>query len=394
MRPFRSHSPRRPLVFVSLALLLVGGGAISVRTLFAQESEGAHYAQLDDGNSVGAMKNMSPGAMARWVHDFYKTHPMVGGLAPQGSPVVTFTASGTTFDADGNVSTQIDTVHILTSQTVLWHAASGSHTVTSGTGSSDPNVGALFDTPINSLTAQNFSFTFNTAGVYNFFCRPHEFFNMKGVVIVTDPVVTDTFTIEPSAFDTDHDAATQVDTAYIRPGESVFWILIQGLDEGIHTVTNGTGSADPAAGTIFDIGIDPTDSTFVHQYDQEGTFPFFCRVHENLNMRGVVVVSNLVSAPPVASRKIGFASNPEPNPSSGGVSFRLGVPTAGHASVRVFDARGQLVAIPLDRDMGAGVWRVSWNGLRSDGGRVASGVYFLRMTLPGYHDSRSVVLTH
>jgi hypothetical protein len=62
--------------------------------------------------------------------------------------------------------------------------------------------------------------------------------------------------------------------------------------------------------------------------------------------------------------------------------------------VRVYDTRGQLVAVPLDRDMAAGSWNVSWNGLRSDGARAATGVYYLRVTLPGYHDSRSVVLTH
>jgi plastocyanin len=338
----------RPLVRVlsrGILVLFLGNvlvWAFEARPLRAQASEGAHYAQLDDvGADKSAMKNMSSADMARWVHDFYKTHPTVGRPAPQGSPVATFTATGTTYDADGNLGTQIDTVRILTGQTVLWHAANGSHTVTSGTGASDPTAGVLFDASINSLSAPNFSFTFNTAGVYNFFCRPHEFFNMKGVVIVTDPVITATFTIQPSAFDTDHNAATQVDTAYIRPGESVFWILVQGLDEGIHTVTNGTGAADPAAGTIFDIGIDPADSTFVHQYDQEGTFPFFCRVHENLNMRGVVFVSNLVGVPPVApSRRIGFASEPEPNPTSGQVSFRLAVPTAGPASVRVYDTRG------------------------------------------------------
>jgi len=62
--------------------------------------------------------------------------------------------------------------------------------------------------------------------------------------------------------------------------------------------------------------------------------------------------------------------------------------------VRVFDTRGQLVAVPLDRDMGAGTFSVSWDGSRKDGGRAVTGVYYLRVALPGYHDTRSVVLTH
>jgi flagellar hook capping protein FlgD len=62
--------------------------------------------------------------------------------------------------------------------------------------------------------------------------------------------------------------------------------------------------------------------------------------------------------------------------------------------VRVFDARGQLIAVPFDRAIGAGVWNVTWDGSTASGGRARSGVYFLRLVVPGDEATRSVVLTH
>ena len=361
-----------------VALLLAAGAP-----LFAQDAR----------HTSGSSMNMSGAEMARWVKEFYKTHPVVGRLTPQTAPVDTFIANGTSFDTDHNGLTQIDTMRIHTHDTVLWHAAGGSHTVTNGTGSSDPSAGTVFDAGITAVTSPDFAYAFDTPGQYNFFCRPHEFSDMKGVVIVTDAVVVpaDTFTASGFQFDTDHNTGTQVDTAHVSVGQTVLW---QNL-AGIHTVTNGTGSLDPAAGTLFDAGIDIDNNTFTFQFTQAGTYPFFCRVHESSNMRGVVVVTDPVAVGPLPGRQaIGFASEPEPNPTRHGVSFRLAMPTAGRAVLRVYDARGQLIAVPFDRDLGAGVWSVTWDGSTAGGGRAKSGVYFLRLVVPGDQSSRSVVLTH
>ncbi|HEV8479409.1 MAG TPA: plastocyanin/azurin family copper-binding protein [Candidatus Eisenbacteria bacterium] len=346
------------------------------------------------GHTGGSSMSMSDAEMGHWVKEFYKTHPVVGRLAPQGAPVDTFIASGTSFDTDGNTGTQIDTMRIHTHDTVWWHAASGSHTVTNGTGSLDPAAGKTFDAAIVSPSNPNFAFEFDTPGQYNFFCRPHEGFNMKGVVIVTDAppaAPADTFTASGLQFDTDQKPGTQVDTAFVNVGQTILWRDLA----GIHTVTNGTGSLDPAAGTLFDADLTLDSDTFEFQFTQAGTFPFFCRVHESSNMRGVVVVTDPVAVGPLPGRQvIGFASEPEPNPTRHGVSFRLAMPTAGRAVVRVYDARGQLIAVPFDRELGAGVWSVTWDGSTAGGGRAKSGVYFLRLVVPGDQASRSVVLTH
>ena len=86
--------------------------------------------------------------------------------------------SGLTFDPD--------TITIQAGDTVEWNWSGGSHTVTSGTGAADPDVGLLFDEPLNSSNP-TVSYTFDTAGDYPYFCRPHELCGMTGIIHVLEP---------------------------------------------------------------------------------------------------------------------------------------------------------------------------------------------------------------
>ncbi len=76
------------------------------------------------------------------------------------------------------------TITIEEGDTVEWIWSGGSHTVTSGTDLSDPEVGLLFDQPFNSSNP-TVTHTFNQAGSQNYFCRPHLDFGMTGTVIIT-----------------------------------------------------------------------------------------------------------------------------------------------------------------------------------------------------------------
>ncbi len=76
-----------------------------------------------------------------------------------------------------------DTAFVFEGDGVKWNWVVGSHTITDGTGGLDPNAGLMFDAA-SSTFARSFTFFFPTAGVYPFFCRIHETFGMKGVVVV------------------------------------------------------------------------------------------------------------------------------------------------------------------------------------------------------------------
>lgn len=67
---------------------------------------------------------------------------------------------------------------------------------------------------------------------------------------------------------------------------------------------------------------------------------------------------------------------PYPNPSRGGVTFRVGQPTSGRLQLRVFDVQGREVARVLSGARESGWSDVAWDGTAQAGSSVPSGVYF------------------
>jgi plastocyanin len=76
---------------------------------------------------------------------------------------------------------------ITVGDTVEWVWTAGSHTVTNGVDTSDPDVGTLFDTPLNSSNP-SVSFTFDVAGEVPYFCRPHLTLGMTGTITIIPAV--------------------------------------------------------------------------------------------------------------------------------------------------------------------------------------------------------------
>ena len=153
------------------------------------------------------------------------------------------------------------------------------------------------------------------------------------------------------------------------------------------------GSLDPQAGTLFDHPLDASvgNQSFSFQFNTAGTYHFFCRPHESFGMKGVVVVRSLVSVDPTPGAGLGFTRAPWPNPTRGTTSFRFALDRPGHARADVFDVGGGHVATVLDCDLTAGSWDAGWDG-RNAAGRAQPGVYYLRLTLPGRTESRTIVV--
>jgi plastocyanin len=207
----------------------------------------------------------------------------------------------------------------------------------------------------------------------------------------TGRVADATVTVTGFRFEADGNSGTQVDTVKIAVGEAVSWEF----GDGSHTVTSGTGAGDPQVGILFDRPINAIDNSFTFQFDNAGLFPYFCRVHEFFNMKGFVLVQSTsgVTPLPPGTAAIGFTRAPRPNPTRTGVDFQFALNVAGHARIDVFDARGARIATVADRDLPVGSFAARWDGTASNGRAVDSGVYWLKMSLPGYAQSRKVVIS-
>jgi plastocyanin len=198
----------------------------------------------------------------------------------------------------------------------------------------------------------------------------------------------DSFLAVNFRFEEDGNSATQVDTAHITVGNAIRFKW----GTGFHTVTSGEGSSDPNSGAMFNNELTSSAENFDFQYNSPGTFPFYCVVHETSNMKGVVVVSAPVGIATEPPPRIGFISRLTPNPTSGGVTSAINLPRAGRARLEVFDAQGRRIATPLDTELSMGIHGVVWDGRRSDGTRVRTGIYLMRLTVPGLRETRTVTI--
>ncbi len=81
-----------------------------------------------------------------------------------------------------------------------------------------------------------------------------------------------------------------------------------------------------------------------------------------------------------------------PNPFNPRTEISFSLEKAGPVSLKVFDARGRLMARLVDGDLPAGPQRVAWDGARDDGRPVASGVYFYQLEADNQVFSKRMLL--
>lgn len=188
MSPRSARMPMR-LVLACAAILAIG--AVSAHRATEAKARPLHAVPASDHDGMShAGADMSEEDMQAWVDEWFAGNPRVGTFA-QGEPVVTFRAFSMNFDYDSNpTGTPVDSVVIGVGDIVQWQRLIGAHTVTSGVESGDPDAGALFDQPLDAANPV-FQFQFNTPGRFPFFCRPHESFGMRGVIIVIGATPTD-----------------------------------------------------------------------------------------------------------------------------------------------------------------------------------------------------------
>jgi hypothetical protein len=82
-----------------------------------------------------------------------------------------------------------------------------------------------------------------------------------------------------------------------------------------------------------------------------------------------------------------------PNPFNPATTIGYAVPAGGgEVSLRIFDVNGRLVRTLIDQNETAGRKTITWYGRNDAGQLVATGVYFYRMTAPGFEQTRKMIL--
>ena len=80
-----------------------------------------------------------------------------------------------------------------------------------------------------------------------------------------------------------------------------------------------------------------------------------------------------------------------PNPFNPETRVDFSLPKAGSYHFEIFNSLGQTVKAVDVVDAAAGPQNITWNGTSDDGSRVASGVYFYKLTFDGNSQTRKMV---
>lgn len=165
-------------------------------------------------------------------------------------------------------------------ETVTWTWVEGEHLVTSGVSSRpEDNPGELFEGRVDEAHP-TFSHRFGEPGEFNFF----DALNENGLV-GTITVLTDAMDFPVRVVDNDYLPA---DVA-IFEGDTVEWQ--HDPMEAFHTVTSGASSQpEDNPGALFDAESSDARPLFRHTFDTPMFVPYFCRPHEQLGMKGTVLV--------------------------------------------------------------------------------------------------------
>jgi len=81
-----------------------------------------------------------------------------------------------------------------------------------------------------------------------------------------------------------------------------------------------------------------------------------------------------------------------PNPFNPYTIIHYDVAEAGMVNLRIYNVAGALVRDLEARHRERGRYEVGWNGENEHGVRVSSGVYFYQLVMPGFSQTRKMVL--
>jgi len=166
----------------------------------------------------------------------------------------------------------------------------------------------------------------------------------------------------------------------IEAGDIVRWVW----SAGSHTVTSGTGLADPDIGILFDAPLNSANTTFEFTFDTPGDYPYFCRPHVGLGMTGVIRVNAVSAADDLPAAAAIRMAPPFPNPFNPRVEIRFTPAAAGPVDLAVFDVRGRRVRTLLSGEhREATDQSVAWDGTDDAGAAVPGGTYLFRVLSAG-----------
>jgi hypothetical protein len=149
-----------------------------------------------------------------------------------------------------------------------------------------------------------------------------------------------------------------------------------------------------AAGTPIDLAGTPRSRPFVCDWNNDGINDLLAGSGDGY-IRLYIGSDDLTDAGdgghPSAPDAISLYQN-VPNPFNPATMIRFDLPRGAHVKLQVFNVKGELIAILVDRQMSEGRKEITWNGTSDSGWSVASDIYFYRLVAGDYEQTKKMVL--
>ncbi len=174
--------------------------------------------------------------------------------------------------------------------------------------------------------------------------------------------------------------ASEIDLV-LRAGDSM--VAVVDSTASVSDIPSGgsaSNGADPFSMTIAEARDDTLATVWLHVGGNAATYqrPLRCRI--DIEPTGEPPITQLAFAPCY------------PNPFTGGTQMSLALPEPRHVQLRVYNVAGRLVRTVADEPYDAGPHLLEWDGTDGSGNRVASGIYFVRLTAGSDTRTRKAVL--
>ncbi|GAB4325249.1 MAG: hypothetical protein Kow0074_18800 [Candidatus Zixiibacteriota bacterium] len=202
-------------------------------------------------------------------------------------------------------------------------------------------------------------------------------------ITATDSVIAATVVVDVANF------AFSPRNVTIQEGDVVRWEWISGS----HTTTSGSGCSSDG---LWNEPISSSNRSYERQFNDAGTFPYFCIPHCGSGMTGVITVemnTGVLDGDAASTVPGVFALQQNyPNPFNSATVIRYTLERDATVRLEVFDVLGRIIATIVDGPQALGVHEAVWNGMNDNGDAVASGIYFYRLEVNGDILSRKMTM--
>ena len=167
----------------------------------------------------------------------------------------------------------------------------------------------------------------------------------------------------------------------VTVGDTIKWQWIDGMH-------NTTSTSVPTGAAAWGAPLDVNDTIFKYKITVAGMYNYECTFHVAFNMFGSFT-ANPIGIKPLGNSvpaKYNLSQN-YPNPFNPSTNIKFDVPRDVNVKLVIYDIVGNEQATLIDKEIRAGSYSVDW-----DASSYPSGVYFYKLTAPGFTATKKMIL--